>query len=245
VACLAALAGAIRAKLNPNPPDISTVMGKISELLDESITGATLPEHGPPTLDLSKINFEALAQRFKRSKHKNTDLEVLKTRIRAQLEKLLRLNRTRGNFAEKFEELIESYNSGSRNIEELFEELLNLSNSLTEEEERHVRENLTEEELAIFDILTRPAPKLSPEERAELKKVARALLGSLKRLLVLDWRQKPRARSQIKLAIENALDTGLPRAFTPDLYRKKCDIVFEHFYESYPQKNANIYTVAA
>ena len=245
VACLAALAGAIRAKLNPNPPDISPVMGKISELLDESITGATLPEHGPPTLDLSKINFEALAQRFKRSNHKNTDLEVLKACIRSQLEKLIRLNRTRGDFAEKFEELIESYNSGSRNIEELFEELLNLSNSLTEEEERHVRENLTEEELAIFDILTRPAPKLSPQERAELKKVARALLGSLKRLLVLDWRQKPRARSQIKLAIENALDTGLPRAFTPDLYRKKCDIVFEHFYESYPQQNANIYTVAA
>jgi hypothetical protein len=45
-------------------------------------------------LDLSKINFEALAQRFKESKHKNTDLEVLKAAIRAQLEKMIQLNRT-------------------------------------------------------------------------------------------------------------------------------------------------------
>ena len=35
---------------------------------------------------------------------------------------------------------------------------------------------MSEEELVIFDILTRPAPELSPEERAEVKKVARELL---------------------------------------------------------------------
>ena len=126
VACLTTLADAIRAKLNPNPPDISQVMGEINGLLDESITGHDIREAGPPALDLSKINFEALAQRFKESKHKNTDLEVLKAAIRAQLEKMIRLNRTRADFAEKFEALIESYNAGSRNIEELFEELLKL-----------------------------------------------------------------------------------------------------------------------
>lgn len=38
----------------------------------------------------------------------------LKAAIRARLEKLVRLNRTRIDFAEKFEALIESYNSGSR-----------------------------------------------------------------------------------------------------------------------------------
>jgi Type I restriction enzyme HindI endonuclease subunit-like, C-terminal len=100
---------------------------------------------------------------FKESKHRNTEIEVLKAAIRSQLDKLIRLNKTRLNFAEKFEELIESYNAGSRNIEELFEELVKLSRSLSEEEQRHVRENLTEEELVIFDILTRPAPELSSE----------------------------------------------------------------------------------
>jgi len=111
----------------------------------------------------------------------------------AQLEKMILVNRIRADFAEKFEELIESYNNGSRNIEELFEELVRLSNSLTEVQHRPVRENMSEEELVIFDILTRPAPELSAEERAEVKKVARHLLARMKELLVLNWRQKAAA----------------------------------------------------
>jgi type I restriction enzyme R subunit len=241
VACLATLAEGIRATLNPNPPDISTVMGEITDLLDQSITGHAIRDQGPPALDLSKINFEALAQRFKDSKHKNTDLEVLKAAIRAQLEKMIQLNRTRADFAEKFETLIESYNAGSRSIEELFQELLNLSNSLNDEQERHVRENMSEEELVIFDILTRPAPALSTDERAEVKKVARELLTRLKALLVLNWRQKSTARSQLKLTIEDTLDSGLPRAYTPELYNQKCSAVFEHVYESYPERGVGVY----
>ncbi len=196
-------------------------------------------------MDLSKIDFEALRARFKESKHRNTDLEILKAAIRAQLEKLIRLNKTRADFQEKFEELIESYNAGSRNIEELFSELVKLSRSLSEEQQRHVRENMTEEELVIFDILTRPAPELSAEERAEVKKVARALLNRLKELLVLNWRQKAAARAQLRLAIEDVLDTGLPRVYSPKLYQQKCSAIFEHVYESYPEQADSIYTAVS
>ncbi len=192
-------------------------------------------------IDLTKIDFEALAKRFGKSKTKHIDLEQLKAAIRAQLDKLVRLNRTRADYLAKFEELIESYNAGSRNIEELFKELLALSRSLNDEQERHVRERLSEEELVVFDILTRPAPGLSPEERAEVKKVAKALLEKLKQLLVLEWRQKATARSQVKLIIEELLDQGLPRAYTPDLYQQKCAAVFEHVYEVYGERGASPY----
>ena len=242
VACLATIAEAIRAKLNPNPTDISKVLGDINTLLDESITGHAIRDQGPLALDLSKINFEALASRFKQSKHKNTDLEMLKAAIRDKLEKMVELNRTRADFSEKFEELIESYNAGSRTIEALYQELLELSNSLNVEEQRHVRENMTEEELVIFDILTRPSPELGTEERAEVKKVARKLLARLKELLVLNWRQKSTARSQLKLTIEDTLDSELPRAYTPELYQQKCSAVFEHVFESYPERNVGVYS---
>ncbi len=242
VACLSAIGQGIRAKLNPNPPDISEVLGEIAGLLDASITGHAIRDQGPPALNLSKINFEALAKRFKESKHKNTDLEVLKAAIRAQLDKLIELNRTRADFAERFEALIESYNAGSRSIEKLFQELLKLSTSLSDEQQRHVREQMTEEELVIFDILTRPAPELSTEERVEVKKIARELLTRLKSLLVINWRQKSTARSQLKLTIEDMLDTGLPRAFTPELYKQKCSAVFEHVYESYPERGSGVYS---
>jgi len=241
VTCLAMLAGSIQARLNPGASDISQVMTGINALLDESILGHSIREQGPAPLDLSKISFEALARRFRQSPHKNIELEALKAAIRAQLERLIRLNRTRADFAERFEALIESYNAGSRSIEELFEELLNLSRGLSEEQERHVRENMTEEELVIFDILTRPAPELTAGERNEIKKVARELLARLKALLVLNWRQKASARSQLKLAIEDVLDTGLPPAYSRELYQDKCAAVFEHMYESYPERNAGVY----
>ncbi len=193
-----------------------------------------MPGRPAALIDLSKIDFEALSKRFTASKQKNTDLEVLKAAIRAQIEKMVRFNKTRTDFQQKFEELIESYNSGSRNIEELFAELLALTRSLSEEEHRHVRENMSEEELVVFDILTRPAPELNEAERNEVKKVARELL-------VLNWKQKSSARSQLKIAIEDLLDTGLPRAYTPEIYQSKCTSLFEHFYESYPERDANIY----
>jgi type I restriction enzyme R subunit len=117
-------------------------------------------------------------------------LEHLKAAVRAQLERLVRSNRTRADYLEKFRELIDSYNAGSRNIEEIFKELLDLSSVLTKEQTRHVRENLTEEELTIFDILTRPGPDLTNPERDEVKKVARQLLDRLKELLVIGWRQR-------------------------------------------------------
>jgi type I restriction enzyme R subunit len=160
------------------------------------------------------------------------------------LEKLVRLNRTRTDFQEKFEELIESYNAGSRNIEDLFNELVALSRALSEEQHRHVREHMTEEELVIFDILTRPGPDLSTEERAEVKKVARQLLERLKNLLVLDWRKRQASRAQVEDTIKDLLDAGLPRVYSTDLYKQKCSAMFEHFYESYPERDVNIYAAA-
>lgn len=240
VSTLTAIADAIRAKTNPEQPDISGVMAQINSLLDSAIEGVRV---GTTTtaIDLSKIDFEKLGKRFTSAKHKNIELESLKAAVRAMLERLIRLNRTRADYQDRFEQLIEAYNAGSKNIEDLFAELLALSRNLSDEEARHVRENLSEEELTILDILTRPAPELSTEERNEVKKVARDLLARVKDLLVLDWRGRASARSQVKLAIEDILDSGLPRAYTPEIYQQKCAAVFEHVYESYVERNQGVY----
>jgi len=241
--CLAAIAECIRTV--SDPPDISHIMQGIQDLLDESIAAEPFKirqktsEYGQ--IDLSKINFEALRKRFETKKPSNTDVERLKAAVRAQLERMVRLNPTRADYLAKFQDLIEGYNSGSRNIEEIFRELLALSTILTEEQTRHVREHLSEEELTIFDILTRPAPDLTTEEREEVKKIAHHLLEKLHKLLVLGWRQKVSTRARIKIEIENALDEGLPRAYSKDLYEAKCSAVFEHVYQSYQGEGQSVY----
>ncbi|MDA3924097.1 MAG: type I restriction endonuclease subunit R, partial [Kiritimatiellae bacterium] len=240
-ACLTTIADAIRATINPGPVDISKVMGEVQEVLDNSITDVDMPDNPVPLINLSKIDFEKLRSRFKKSKHKSTDLERLKAAIRAQLEKLIRFNKTRTDYLEKFEEMVESYNNGSRNIEQILEDLLRFAENLSEEQQRHVREHLSEEELTVFDILTRPGPELSTEEREEVKKVAHEVLDRLNELLALDWRLHTQARAKVKMAIEDELDQGLPRSYTPDIFQSKCSALFEHVYESYYGEGSSIY----
>jgi type I restriction enzyme R subunit len=108
-----------------------------------------------------------------------------------------------------------------------------------------VREHLSEEELTVFDILTRPGPELSTAEREEVKKVAHLLLERLHTLLVLGWRQKIQSRARVRLAIEDMLDAGLPRAYDKAMFENKSRVLFEHVYEAYLGEGRSVYSAGA
>jgi type I restriction enzyme, R subunit len=229
------------------PADISGVMRQVEELLDRSIAAkgyliAERPEEyeGKPLLDLTKLDFDALRERFKQGR-KRTQIERLRAQLEEKIKAMVRLNRTRIDFLKRFQRLIDAYNAGSRNIEELFEELMNLLQSLDAEEKRGVAESLTEEELALFDILTKPDPTLTKKQKAEVKKIVRSLLETLKReKLVLDWRKRQQSRQAVRLCIEETLDT-LPDAYTAEIYQTKCDLAYQHVYESYWGEGRGVY----
>lgn len=112
---------------------------------------------------------------------------------------------------------------------------------LNEEEKRSVRENLSEEELTIFDLLTKPNMRLTQKQEKEVKKVAKELLETLKKeKLVLDWRKKQQARAAVRLSIEEILDK-LPPNFDKQIYQKKCNVVYQHVYESYYGSGQSLY----
>ena len=102
-------------------------------------------------------------------------------------------------------------------------------------------ESLSEEELALFDILLQSAPDLSDSDRAKVKQSARELVERIKELLVLNWQQKFDARAKLKVVIEEALDIGLPRAYTPELYQQKCQAVYAHIEQAYPERDSSVY----
>lgn len=228
--------------------DISGVMAEIERILDESIgaQGYVIREPGAGEdvsgyVDLSKIDFEALARKFKVGK-KRIEAEKLKNAIRRKIEIMVRMNRMRIDFLERFQRMIDEYNSGSVNIEGFFDSLRKLAEDLTKEERRGVTEKLSEEELAVFDILTKPEIKITQPDRKKVKRVARQLLETLKQeKLVLDWRKRQESRAAVRLAIEEMLD-NLPAVYTKDIYRSKCGAVYQHVYESYRDVEANIYS---
>lgn len=58
---------------------------------------------------------------------------------------------------------------------------------------------------------------------------------------MLNRRQKSAARSLLRLAILDTLDCGLPRVYPPDICQQNCSTLFEHVYESYPERNAGTF----
>lgn len=140
--------------------------------------------------------------------------------------------------------MIKAYNRGSKNIEVFLTELQKFVSELDAEDHRAVRESLSEEELALFDILTKPEMELTEKEKGEVKKVARELLSRLKQeKLVLDWRKRQQSRADVKLTIETVLDE-LPRTYTPEVWQMKCDTVYQHVFDSYTGAGQNIYEMA-
>ncbi len=233
------------------PVEISDFMGGVEKLLDRSVAaeGYVIRESpdsgdGERLVNLGEINFEALRARFERGR-KRTVAETLRGRVNAKLARMARLNKSRTDYQERLRRLIEAYNSGSMNVEAYFEALLKFAGELDEEEQRSVSEGLSEEELAVFDLLTKPEVSMTEKERARVKEVARELLATLKKeKLTLDWRKRQRSRAEVRVAIEESLDE-LPENFTSDLYRAKCEVVYQHVYDSYYGSGESIYAKAS
>ena len=77
-----------------------------------------------------------------------------------------------------------------------------------------------------------------------MKKVASILLERLNALLVLDWRKRSGARAKVRIEIEDTLE-NLPQAYSDELFRTKCNVLFEHVYEAYMGDGASVYSGAA
>ena len=205
---IAELAKAVRT--NKDPVNITEVMAAISGVLDVAIVAEShiQPGAAAKTIDLSKIDCEVLMRKLEKTPNKNIEAQQLRALIERKLDNLIRLNASRYDFLDRFQKMIEAYNIGALSIEELLVELVTFAQGLNAEEQRHLREQISEEELAVFDILTRPGPDLTPMETEAIKKVCKDLLAKLKtEKLVLAWRTKRTTRAAVRVEIEKMLDS--------------------------------------
>ena len=228
--------------------DTSDVMEAIEDLLDRSIvpTGYMIHEGAEtdPIVDLSQIDFDQLRERFK-TQHKQIEAEKLRGSINRKLSELVRFNRTRIDYQERFEQMIAEYNEAAIDVDLWFEQLIALASELNAEEQRTIAEQLSEEQLAVFDLLTRPALELTEAEKGRVKAISRQLLETLKReRLVLDWRNRQQSRAAVKVTVADILDE-LPERYTQEIYDQKCEVVYQHIYDCYYGAGNSIYGAVA
>ncbi len=228
-------------------PEIGGVMGRIEQLLDESVAADEylIPAAEADALfDLAAVDWDHVQEAFQKGRPR-TAAQRLRSLLSAKLAALVRLNPARVDLVERFEKLVADYNAGSVNTEAFFQQLMEFKQTLSEEEARAVREELTEEQLAVFDLIMRPAPELTDAEKDQVKRVAEELLATLKRgKLVLDWRKEQQLRAAVRLTVEETLDR-LPEKFTRQLYSQKCDAVYQHIFDAYWDDGRSAYDRAA
>ncbi len=189
-------------------------------------------------IDISAINFALLQKEFARSKKKNLLMRDLEEAICQKIHSMMLNNPGRINFYEKYQEIIERYNAEQdrTTIEKTFQDLLALSEKMTEEAQRYVREGFTsDEELSLYDILLQKDRVLEKEDIKALKAVASTLLQKIKaKIAELDhWTDKEETRADVKNLIRDTLWNGLPLCYDDEsilLYRQK---VYEYVYQRY------------
>ena len=230
------------------PTDISGIMTEVESLLDRSIAPEGYLIQIPPDsydmnqVDLSQIDFEQLSEQFN-TEHKRVEAERLRGAINTKLIAMIRLNRSRMDYQQKFEQMIAEYNAGTVGVDNFVEGLFNFANELYQEDQRASTEEFTEEELAVFDLLTQHEPHLTVPERNEVKAAVRRLLKTLKQeKLGLDWRKRTQSTAEVRETVSNILDDELPQPYTPELFGQKSEAVYQHIYDSYYGEGKSIYT---
>lgn len=183
------------------------------------------------------MNFKRIQEEFLTTDRKKTAVQSLKDQVEKILNEMLDANPSRINFYERYEQIIDEYNRGKdyATIKRIFDELLELFGALSEEQQRTHAEGLTEDELAVYDML-RQGKKISDKEKAEVKEAARQLLKRLKeREFVAErWIEKVQTASAVKKVVNDYLFTNLPYpTYDETDIAEKTRVLFEFFKRRY------------
>ena len=219
--------------------DITDLSVAISRIVNEHMQmGATMvaESEAPRRFDISGINFDLLRQEFARSREKNLILKDIQDLLQERIAQMMAQNPARINFYEKYQEIIREYNQEQNrvNIEHTFEELMQLSHKLTEEEKRYVREGFeNDEQLSMYDVLMKE--NLSKEDIKKLKKVAVDLLAKIKEMIeTMDHPfDKRETKATIIIAIRDTLWRELPESYSDESINHYKDAVYDFVSQRY------------
>lgn len=156
--------------------------------------------------------------------------------LQERIVQMMAANPSRINFYEKYQEIIHNYNAEQNraSIEKTFEDLIHLTEELSEEEKRYIREGFeNDEQLSLYDVLFKD--DLSKEDIRKLKKVAKDLLGKIKSMLkTMDHLfDKQETKASIVIAIRDLLWQELPESYSDESITYYRDAVFNYISQRY------------
>ncbi|WP_291606108.1 type I restriction enzyme endonuclease domain-containing protein [Bradyrhizobium sp.] len=196
--------------------DVTELIKELHKIVNDAIRAQDVGEDHAEglTMDLSRIDFAKLRDEFARKvKRKHAALQDIRDVVEKKIEQMLARNPTRMDYYKKYQEIIADYNREKDRVtvEETFAKLVELANNLDAEQKRAAEEGLTDDELALFDLLFKE--NISKADRERLKQASKALLASLQELLepMQNWTQNTTTQAEVKIFILDTLWQSLPR----------------------------------
>ena len=207
---------------------INAIVDEHLELVSENLVSDSSLNR---RFDISKIDFDLLRREFARKRNKNLIMKDIQELLQERIAQMLAANPSRINFYEKYQEIIRDYNAEQNraNIEKTFEELMRLTEELSEEEKRYIREGFeNDEQLSMFDILVKK--DLSKEDIKKIKAVAKDLLSTIKSLLeTMDHPfDKQETKASIVIAIRDLLWQELPESYPDESIAYYRDAIYNY-----------------
>jgi type I restriction enzyme R subunit len=133
-----------------------------------------------------------------------------------------------------YQEIIAGYNreKDRATVEETFAKLMDLAGILDAEERRAAEEGLSDDELALFDLLFKD--RIGKADRERLKQASKTLLASLEELLrpMPGWTQNTTTQAEVRVFILDTLWRSLPRPpFTDEETEKVAERVYDYVWQ--------------
>jgi type I restriction enzyme R subunit len=221
--------------------DVTALLKELHRIVNEAIRTQEPGDDQAEglTFDLSQIDLKKLQDEFgKKARYKATAVEDIREIVEKKLAEMLARNPTRMDYQQKYEEIVAEYNreKNRASVEDTFRRLIELVASLDEEQKRAVEEGLSEDELALFDLLKKD--NLGKAERERVKQASRELLQSIKsQLSELDhfW-EKEQTKADVEVFILDKVFSSLP---TPPFTAEEKEMVAANVYAHVWQQAVN------
>ena len=217
--------------------DVTELLKVLHRIVNQAIAsqGAGGDQANGLTVDLSQINMEKLRDEFaKKVKRKATVIEDIRQIVEEKLSQMLARNPLRMNYEKKYQVIIAAYNQDKdrATVEDTFAKLMDVMSALDVEQRRAVEEGLSEEQLALFDLVQRP--DLTKVERERIKQASKELLaGVLAVIAPLDhWTEKEQTQAEVETYILDHVYQTLPEPpYTPDDKAQVAQLVYRHIWQ--------------
>lgn len=215
--------------------DTTDLMVELQRIVDDHI-GVKSTDEGRKSgtrFDISEIDFARLSQEFAKTKRPHLLLDDLRDVIEERLAVALKENPLRIDYYERYERIIEAYNSeqDKATIEKTFNDLIKLSQELDEKQREWIREGFAnQQQMTVFEMLFKE--ELTKPEIKQVKSIAVELEDTIQSRLneMVKWTEKPETRETIRLIIRDKVWTLPERSYPEEELPQRIDEIFNYYF---------------